>query len=368
MLNKVQQVFKQIDKANNILLVFSSDWDADSVCASLAFYLFLKKYKNNVTLAASENKHKKNSYAFLPGSRNIDNNLLHLRNFIVSLDISKTKVSQIKYVVEQNQLNFIVSPESGWFESSDVSSRAGSFHYDLIITVGAKDLESLGGLYDSNVEFFYKTPILNFSCDSANEEFGQINIIDINSSTVSELIFNILRNKDKVGIDENIATNLLAGIILKTKNFKSGTLNPDTLLNTSQLIKFGARRDEIIKQLYSNRRIYDLRIWGKILKNLKVKNDILAYSVLEESDLENSELNLDSLKDLIEELMSGLSGVEITLIIIKRQNTKQLIAFSLKNYNALHFLNKYKPQGDTKLAKASSSLDISAIINELVST
>lgn len=366
MLKEEEQIFKQIDKASNILLVFSSDWEADSVCASLALYLSLKKNNKNVTLVASSNIEKQKSFTFLPGSGDIKNNLAHLRRFIVSLDISKTKVSQIKYVVEKNQLNFIVSPEDGWFEPSDVSSKAGSFYYDLIISIGANDLESLGEIYDKNVEFFYKTPIINFSCRPENEEFGQINCIEINNSTVSELIFNVLKIKNENIIDENIATNLLAGIILQTKNFKNGKLSPETLINTSNLIRLGGRREEIVKQLYRNRRIYDLKIWGKILQNLRVEKNILAWSTLDESDLENSKINLNSLKDLIDELMSGLSEVEIVLIIIKRETKKELIVFSLKNYSAVKFLKKYKSQGNSKLASAYSSFPISEIIVDLL--
>lgn len=366
MLKEEEQIFKQIDKASNILIVFSSDWEADSVCASLAFYLFLKKKGKNVTLAANPNSEAIKSFSFLPGSLDIKNDLAHLRRFIVSLDISKTKVSQIKYVVEKNQLNFIVSPEDGWFEPSDVSARAGSFYYDLIISIGANDLESLGEIYDKNVEFFYKTPIINLSCRPENEEFGQINCVDISCSTASELVFNILKINNENNIDENIATNLLAGIILQTKNFKSGKLSPETLINTSNLIKLGGRREEIVKQLYRNRHIYDLKIWGKILQNLKVEKNILAWSILNESDLENSKINLNSLKDLIDELMSGLSKVEIVLIIIKRAKEKELIAFSLKNYSAVKFLKKYNGQGSSKLASAYSSLSSKDIINNLL--
>lgn len=366
MLKLEEQIFNQIDKSNSILLVFSSDWEADSVAASLALYLFLKKNNKNVTVAGSNYGDKKRNYNFLPGHADIKNNLDHLRRFIVSLDISKTKVSQIKYVVDKNQLNFIVSPENGWFESKDLSSRAGDFRHDLVICVGANDLESLGEIYDKNIEFFYKTPMINLSCQAATEEFGQINLIDINSSAVCELVFNLLKNKNDNQIDENIATNLLAGIILKTKNFKSGKLTPETLIATSQLIKLGGRREEIVKQLYKDRRISDLKIWGKILQNLKVEKGGLAWSILYESDLGESALNLDSLKDLIDELMSGLINTDIVLIILQKKDYKELVAISLKNVDALNFLKKYNATGNKKAALAKTNKDISAIISEVL--
>jgi nanoRNase/pAp phosphatase (c-di-AMP/oligoRNAs hydrolase) len=361
-----EQIFNQLDKANNILLVFPSDWEPDNISASLALFLFLKKLGKSVSVAGSNNKTKRGNFAFLFGFENIKDNLDHLRKFIVSLNISKTKVSQIKYVVEKDQLNFIVSPEKGWFEPKDVSARAGDFRYNLIISIGANDLESLGEIYDKNIEFFYKTPLINLSCQAANEEFGQINLIDISCSTVSELIFNLLKEKDETLIDENIATNLLAGIILQTKNFKSGKLTPETLITTSQLIKLGGRREEIVKQLYRNRCISDLKIWGKILHKLKIEKNGLAWSHLKQSDLEGQKIDLDSLQDLIEELMSGLPGAEIALIILEKTEETELYAFSLKNRNAFDFLKKYQPQGNSKTAVAKNNNKAEIIISDLL--
>lgn len=366
MLKKEEQIFKQIDKASNILLVFPSDWEADAVAASLALYLYLKKTNKNVAIASSKNERRKRNFQFLPGCDDIKNDLDHLRKFIVSLNISKTKVSQIKYIIEQDQLNFIVSPESGWFEPKDVSTRTGDFRYDLIITVGANDLESVGELYDRNIEFFYKTPVINLSCEASNEEFGQINLIDINSSTVSELIYNLLKQKNEHLLDENIATNLLAGIILQTRNFKKGKLTPETLISTSQLIKIGGRRDEIVRQLYVDRRISDLKIWGKILQSLKVEKNGLAWAKLSYTDFENTGLNIESLKDLIEELMSGLNETEIVLILIEREHNTELIAFALKNTNASNYLRRFSPKGSNKIAVAKADAKPEEIINELL--
>lgn len=366
MLKLEEQIYNQIEKSKNILLVFPSNWEADNVSASLALFLFLKKEGKNVSISASKNNRALKSYSFLPGSNQIHENLDHVRKFIVSLDISQTKVSQIKYVVEKNQLNFIVSPENGWFESKDVSSRAGDFRYDLIISVGANDLESLGEIYDENIEFFYKTPLINLSCQAANEEFGQINHVDINSSTVCELTYNLIKKKKENLIDENIATNLLAGIILQTKNFKSGKLTPETLIAVSKLIRLGARREEIIKQLYRNRHIGDLKVWGKILQNLKVGENKIAWSKINEADFKSLNLSLESLQDLIDELMSGLDEAELVLIIIERELKTEMIAFSLKNRDALSFLRKYHPKGNSKIATAKENKSSDEVIKSLL--
>ncbi|MFA6514189.1 MAG: hypothetical protein WCT50_02790 [Patescibacteria group bacterium] len=368
MLTIEQQVFKQIEKAKNILLVFSMDWEGDSVAASLSLFTYLKNINKEVDITAVKPERIVANLSFLPGFREIKNNLDHLRRFIVSLDISKTKVSQIKYIVENDQLNFIVSPQDGWFEPQDVSSKAGEFKYDLIISVGVDDLESLGNIYDQNVEFFYKTPIINISCRAANEEFGQINLIDLNSVSTSEIIYNLLQTNTEKSITEDIATGLLGGIIIKTRNFRTGNLTPRTLMITSELISLGARREEIINRLYRSRQISDLKLWGKILSNLHLEDgDDLAWSWLSQTDIKDHEVEEEILKDMIDELMSNLPDTKIILILIEKDfGATKMFAFSLKNTNVLDLLKNYSPKGNIRSVVAEVNQDLNTAITEIV--
>lgn len=331
MLNIFEQIIKQINRSKSTLIVFSPNQDIESAAAALALFLFLKKTGKNVEIVSNSN-FSNSVLKFLNGSNEVKNNIEHLRRFIVSLNISHTKVSQIKYVVENNQLNFIVSPKDGWFEASDVSSKAGEFRFDLIICLGINDLELLGDIYDKNIEFFYKTPIVNISCNPANEDFGQINLVDINFSTISEMVYKLIQTDKNNIIDENIATNLLAGIIIKTKNFKNPDLTPETLISASNLISLGAKRDEIINQLYRFKKLPDLKLWGKVLNSLKVsESGKIVWSVLnEEKEGDNSYHNL---KTLNEELIINLPEAKIFIAFIVKNNNTSFYIFSLKNIN-----------------------------------
>jgi nanoRNase/pAp phosphatase (c-di-AMP/oligoRNAs hydrolase) len=369
MLTLEQQIFKQIEKANNILLSFPAEWDGDAVAAASSFFVYLKKIGKNVDLAGAKSMREVKQLSFLPGFSDIKNSLDHLRRFIVSLDISKTKVSQIKYLVENNQLNFIVSPENGWFEASDVSTKAGEFKYDLIFVIGANDLESLGNLYDQNVEFFYKTPIINISQQAANEEFGQINLINLNCVAVSELVFNLIQAESASLIDEDIATGLLAGIIMKTRNFKTGNLTPQTLMVTSELISAGARREEIINRLYRSHKISDLKLWGKVLNNLKLENNgTLAWSWLTKDDTNTLRADGESLRDMVDELMSNLPDTKIFMILMEKDPTStEIFAFSLKNINMLDIFKEYSPAGTVKSASLIIKKDLKTVTLEQIS-
>jgi phosphoesterase RecJ-like protein len=370
MLDLEQQVFRQLEKSKNILIVFPADWNGDAVASALALFLFLKQLGKEVEVVGFKDNNNRHPLFFLPQYQEIQNNLKNLRRFIVSVDISQAKVSQIKYAVDNNRLNFIISPAAGWFKPEDVTASAGEFKYDLIVTLGTADLESLSRIYDDNVEFFYKTTIINIDCHSANEEFGQINFVDLNAIATSEILFYLLKNYRPELIKEDIATCLLAGIIQQTKNFKTANLTPRTLLTTSQLITLGARREEIVNYLYRSRDITALKLWGKILNNLQSeKNNELLWSKLAISDFKETGTNSDDLTDIVDELIANVPDVKVIVFFCEETTDKtKIIVYSLKNINALDFIKEYSPLGTIKIAQATINKGLKATTAEIVAT
>lgn len=352
MLNLEDQIFKQIEKSNNILIIFKEDGDGDFLASALGLFLFLKNSNKSVEIVKSNNENierDKKSLSFLPSYEKINNKIENIRRFIVSLNIENAKISQIKYSLEKDQLNFIISPASGWFENKDVSTRAGEFKYDLIITVGVSDLESLANLYDENVEFFYKTTIINIDNRASNEDFGQINLINLNVPTVSEIIFNLLKNNDEKKISEDVATCLLAGIIKKTKNFQVGNLTPKTFLAGSELINFKARREEIIQELFHSKSLDCLKLWGEILNNLRSENNNkLLWSKINYKDLNSTGKN--SLDEIVEDLISGLPETDIFVVLTEKNKEETVVfVYSLKTFDVLNALKDFNPQGNKKM-------------------
>lgn len=369
MLNLEQQIFKQIEKSKSILIVFPADREGDSVASALALFLFLKRQGYEVTIVCQGLEETKHAYSFLPAYNQIQTSLNNLRRFIVSVDISQAKVNQIKYLVDNNTLNFIISPSEGWFKPEDVSTKAGEFKYDLIITMGASDLESLGRLYDQNVEFFYKTPIINIDFKANNEEFGQINFIDLNAVAISEILFYLLKNYKPELISEEISTCLLAGIIQKTKNFKTSNLTPRTLLTTSQLLSIGANREEIVTHLYRSRDMATLKLWGRVLNNLHSERESeLIWSTLGPQDFKETNSSANSLNDIIDELIMNVPSARLVIIFCETESAETIaVAYSLKNINALDILKEYAPTGTVKIASATIKNRIGIVSAEIIS-
>lgn len=368
MLNLEQQIYNQLEKAKNILIAFSNQKGGDALSSALALSLILKKKGKAVDVVAPDDRSLREVFAFLPESEDIGSGLSNLRRFVVSVDISQAKVSQIRYSVENNQLNFIISPSEGWFKPEDVSAKAGEFKYDLIIIIGSADLESLGPIYDQNVEFFYKTNIINIDNHSGNEEFGQINFIDLNAASVSEIIFYLIKNYDEKLIDEDAATCLLAGIIQATRNFKTANLTPRTLLGTSELISFGARREEIVNHLYRSRDLSTLKLWGRILNNLKSEaGGSLIWSQLSHNDFADSQAAESGVEEIIDELVANVPGAKLIAILSEVSASKtNLILYSFRGVNALEMVKEYKPQGNIRLARVELDKDLGTANTEII--
>jgi len=377
MLTQEQQIFEQINKASNILITFKKTWNGDSVASALAFYLFLKKMGKNVEVVAEKFSLDK-LYSFLPGYTEIKNELNNLRKFIISLDITNTKVSQIKYKQEENQLNFIISPEDGFFSSSDITSSASGFKYDLIIAVDTPDLESLGRVYDNDTEFFYQTPIINIDHNSTNEGFGQINFIELTAVATSEIIFSLFESFGRDLIDENIATCLLAGMIAETKSFKTNNVTPRALLTASQLMSLGARREEIVNYLYRSKSINVLKLWGRVLARLSSSLDNkLVWSTLSATDFAKTNSTENDLTDVIDELIVSIPQAKVIAVIYENKSAGEeltnglagktnLLLYAIKNIDSLGLIKEYNPTGTKSLARAVINLSIAEAENTII--
>lgn len=377
MLDLEQQIFRQLEKAKNILLIFPNDQmvgtsaeRADAAASALGLFLFLQKMNQEVDVVGAKTTETKESLSFLPGYSQIKNKLDNLRRFIVSLNISQAKVNQIKYAVDNDQLNFIISPLTGWFKPEDVTTRAGEFKYDLIVTLGLTDLESLGQIYDDNVEFFYKTTIINIDHHSANEEFGQINFTDLNAIATSEILFYLLKNYKPEIINEDIATCLLTGIIEQSRNFKTTNLTPRVLLTASELITHGARREEIVNRLYRSRNLSSLKLWGKMLNSLKSgKSNQLLWSKLTMADFQETGAALEDLTDIVDELIATVPSAQVIAILCEeKDNQTKVIIYSLKTVNALSFIKEYTPLGTIKIAQAVVNQKLDTASTEIINS
>ncbi len=351
-LKPLQQAKDIIEKSNSILIVLPRDPSVDSVTSGLALFMIFEKLKKDSKVVCNEFRLPPN-VNFLPKSQDIHTDLTSLRKFIISLNVSSTKAEELSYAIQDKKLNIYITPRNGYFEEKDVSVSAGDFAYDLVVVVGASDLESLGKLYDDHTEFFYHTPIINIDHQAANENFGQVNLVEMTATSNSEIVFELIKNLGDNHLDEYIATNLLTGIISKTKSFQSPVVTPKSLAVASHLITSGARREEIIKNLYQTKSLSTLKLWGRALARLRAtKNNKVVWSLLTVEDFKKSEADVDELPGVVDELIVNTPEAKaITILYEAKQNKVQGIIYTPANIDALKIFKDYKPKGSKDFTK-----------------
>lgn len=344
-----QQIHELVKQTSAILIALPQHPSTDAIASGLALFSVLEKMGKNVKVVSS-NFALPNNHQFLPRSTEILSELTSLRKFIVSVDISKTPVSDLSYTLSEHppKLDIFITPKSGFFEARDVTSSSGSFAFGAVIVLDAPDLQSLGPIYTNNAEFFYRTPIINIDHASSNDHFGQVNLVNVTATSTSELLFEMIQAWGPDWLDELIATHLLTGIISKTKSFKSGSVTPKSLAIASHLIASGARREEIVKHLYQQKTLTTLRLWGKTLAKLKSDTQHkLVWSVLSRSDFAEAGAQPDEIRSVVDELVVNTPEAETICVLYELPTGSiQALIVTPKWLDGAQIMHDLEPKGN----------------------
>ena len=319
-----KQIIDLIKRNQKILVLPSSPLDGDSLGSAVGMYLALKKLNKDVTVVCSDSIPE--VLKFLPNIGIVGNELSSSKDFIVTLNCSKSKVDTIKSEIEDNKINIIITPKEGTFTEDDVSFKKGESEYDLIITVDCAEFNQLRSLYDNNIELFNRVPIINIDHHISNVYFGKINHIDIMASSASEIILSLLENMaSELGqsiMDEDIATLLLAGIITDTGSFQNSNTTPRAFAQAAKLISYGARQQEIIQHVYKTKQLSQLKLWGRILSKIQTDDQAkMVWSVVTQQDFRDTGSNDQEIGDIIDNLMTNAPGAEV-IVLFKEKNNK----------------------------------------------
>ena len=313
-----EQILDQINKSETILICVGKNPDGDALGSALGFCLALRKMGKKADIVSPTAVLSK--YSFLPSSDTITHKLEGVRDYILSLDIDKEKLHQLRYEIQNNKLKIFITAKNGDLEQKDIIIESARFKYDLVILLGTSDLENLGNIYDENPDLFYEAPVINIDHNPSNEYFGKINLVDVTASSTSEIIFNLITDIKEDLIDEQVATNLLEGIIFKTNSFQNKNTTPKAFLTAASLITRGADKQEIIRYLYKTKSVSALKLMGKIMSNLKYNSEYkLGWSILPNGDDDFIKANAspEKLNLAVKELADSSPEFDLVLLIYK---------------------------------------------------
>ncbi len=245
-----QQASEAIRQAESILLVTGQRPNIDQVASVVALTHALRKMDKKVTPLVTDR---------VPGgaqfiAKNIvETSLNGSRDFIVQLSLAKAEVDKVKYTVDEGKLNIHVTPFSGGFAPADVTFDKGDYHFDLIIALGVPRRANLDRIFEQNPGLLTSTPMLNLDYHRINEQHGAINLLETNSSTLSEMVLALSESVQGGLLDTQMATALLAGIMAATDRFTAASTTAKSMTVAAQMLAAGADQQRVTKEIFGER-------------------------------------------------------------------------------------------------------------------
>ncbi len=313
----LQQATALIQKANNILLLTHKKIDGDGVSSVIALTLVLQKLRKNVTAVCADTV--PDVFTFLPSTHLLRQHLSSTKEIAISVRTKDLGVEKVRYTIEADHVNFFLTSQKDTLNAKDITVMKGMHRYDLIIVLDTPDLESLGELYSQNVELFYRLPVINLDHHVNNTYFGKVNMVDITAASTTEMLMSLIPQlSEQPLINEDLATLLLTGIITDTGSFQNPNTTPSAFAAASRLVEYGARQQEIIKNIYKTKKLSTLRLWGQVLSNVKTDPVYrIVWSLLSQKELSQLNPTEDDMLSIIDTLLSNAPGAEIILLLVE---------------------------------------------------
>lgn len=310
----MEQFKNFLEKSKDILILIPENPSGDAVGSAWALYFFLEQDGLIPTIAFSNNLSSR--YSFLPRPERILTEISGARDFILQFDTTENKIANVRSEEKDNKLNIFITPQKGTINPKDFSFVLAKFKYDLVIVLDSPDLEKLGGIYEKNPDLFFEVPVVNIDYRSGNENFGQINLVDIVASSCSEILSNILENIDRNAIDKKVVDCLLSGIICATDSFQKKNTTPKALLAAANLMDKGADQQEIIRWLYKTQPLHILKLWGRAMAKLNWDEKAkLVWSELTVEDFVQSRASINDTSKILEKLQENHTEGKIFMAV-----------------------------------------------------
>ncbi len=168
-----------------------------------------------------------------------------------------------------------------------------------------------------------------------NGDYGFLSYIDSLCSSTCELVYNVIKRFESVNeemiIDESIATPLYTGLMTDTGNFQYSNTNSSSFLMAADLIERGARKSEIVEQIYQNNSLNYYKILGEALKTLEVYDNIISVITVTNEMMKKNGVDYGDI-DAITPYTRDIKNIELGIFIKEKTPGEIKVSLRSKNY------------------------------------
>ena len=293
--NSFEEIRKQIEISQNIVVAGHTNPDGDAIGACLGLAMSLKGMGKNVTVLLESYSEK---YDIIPG-----------KELVKFHDFQEIKV-------------------------------------DLFISLDCGDKERLG---EAQKAFDNANCQINIDHHKSNTNFAKLNYAEETASSTSEIVFWLLDSF--MPINQKIAEALYAGIIYDTAGFRHSSTSAKTMLAASKLIAYDINFTKIYNRFFDLKTFSELKIIGRAFDNARLVFDgKLIITTITSSEIEacnGSNKEVDSIVNLIK----GVKGTLIACFLYEKSKKEIKVSFRCEDgFDVCALSQKFGGGGHVKAA------------------
>ena len=314
------------DKVKNIVIVTHRNPDGDAYGSSLALYLFLLKYKHNVTVISPNDC--PNFLKWMPAQKDI---LLFEPN--VAKATKRLEEAEIVFTLDFN-----------------------AFH-----RTGEKMEKALASI---NPLF------IMIDHHQSPDDYAKYTFSNVKKSSTSEMIFDFIEALDQLDkMDSDIASCIYTGIMTDTGSFRFPSTTSRTHRIAAVLLDKGADNAKIYNRVMDVNSYGRMQLLGRALENMKVIEDLkTAYITLSQNELNKYNFQKGDTEGFVNYALS-LKGIVFAVIFIedKQQRIIKMSFRSKGNFSVNEFARKYfNGGGHTNAAGGRSEESLNKTVEKFI--
>lgn len=197
--------------------------------------------------------------------------------------------------------------------------------FDAVVVLDCAEMERLGAL---QVYLEGCKPLINIDHHETNHFFGDLNLVDTNSSSTGELVFDVVKAAN-LPIDHEVAENIFAAIQADTGSFRYVNTTPASLEIAAEMMKYGVKPWDLSLRVMDGHSLERLRLLELALGTIELHHKgKIGMMTLSTQMFEKAEASLQDSERFVD-YPRFVSGVEIAVLI--RQTGENEYKFSLRS-------------------------------------
>ncbi|MFU0823878.1 DHH family phosphoesterase [Clostridium sp.] len=233
---------------------------------------------------------------------------------------------------------------------------------DTVIVLDCGNFERINADIDLNNRGY---TLINIDHHISNDNYGDLNYIDIKAAAVAEIIYELLDTLN-VNIDKDIATCLYTSILTDTGSFRHSNTTKLTHKIAGELIDKKIDFSEIHRKIFENISFERLRLQGKVIEKMQLElSRRLCIMEVTKEMIEEFNIDKSDTSDLVN-LGTQIDTVEVAILLKECDCITKVSLRSKKKVDVRKIAEMFNGGGHVRAAGFSTNISLEEIKSILI--